>query len=153
MHALTAWLYIIITFFTCLVRSFCKQFVAQSFFDYTWSGLHIEWPIDNTPGKINWCQTWPGSTQGAQFSQCALCIQRYVQGYQSSADIFTHIILEKLWEPLGDCVIMGFVSNRTALFLSLLFIPTLGVHHIHAIGAFANIFLQFRGCVLYSRAT
>ena len=44
--------------------------------------LHI-----TVPGKINWCQTWRGNTQGARFSQFALCIQRYVQGYRSSADI------------------------------------------------------------------
>ena len=51
--------------------------------------------MDNNPGKINWCQTWPGNTQRERFSQFALCIQWYIQGYRSSADIFTHIILEK----------------------------------------------------------
>ena len=25
-------------------------------------------------GKINWCQTWLGNTQGVRFSQLALCI-------------------------------------------------------------------------------
>ena len=40
-------------------------------------------------GKIDWCQTWLGNTQGVRFSQLALCIPR------SSADIFTHSILEK----------------------------------------------------------
>jgi len=35
-------------------------------------------------GKINWCQTWLGNTQGVRFSQLALCI------LQSSAYIFTH---------------------------------------------------------------
>ena len=69
--------------------------------------LHIEWVT--TPGKINWCQTWPGYTQGVQFS-------RFVQGYRLSADIFTHIILENIWGSRGNPVIMGFVSNRTALF-------------------------------------
>ena len=49
--------------------------------------------MDTTPGKINWCQTWPGNTQRARFPQFALCIQRYIQGYQSSADTFTHIII------------------------------------------------------------
>ena len=44
-------------------------------------------------GEINWCQTWLGNTQGVRFSQLALCIPR------SSADIFTHSILEKY---LGD---------------------------------------------------
>ena len=29
------------------------------------------WP----PGQINWCQIWPGNTQGSRFSQLALCIQ------------------------------------------------------------------------------
>ena len=43
-------------------------------------------------GKINWCQTWLGNTQGVRFSQFALCIPR------SSADIFTHIILGKYLE-------------------------------------------------------
>ena len=38
-----------------------------------------------------WCQTWPGNTQGVRFSKFALCIQRYVEDYRSSADIFTHI--------------------------------------------------------------
>ena len=31
--------------------------------------------------------------------------------------------------------------------------PKIGVRLIHAIGAFGNIFLQFRGCVSYTRAT
>ena len=44
-------------------------------------------------GEINWCQTWLGNTQGVRFSQLASCIPR------SSADIFTHSILEKY---LGD---------------------------------------------------
>jgi len=62
------------------------------------------------PGKINWCQTWPGNTRGARFSQFALCIQRYVQGYRSFSDIFTHVTLEKYfgatWWPCynGVCV-------------------------------------------------
>ena len=45
-------------------------------------------PLTPTRGEINWCQTWLGNTQGVRFSQLALCIPR------SSADIFTHIILE-----------------------------------------------------------
>jgi len=35
----------------------------------------LQWPIDTAPGKINWCQIWPGNTQGLRFSQLALCIQ------------------------------------------------------------------------------
>ena len=46
-------------------------------------------PLTPPRGKINWCQTWLGITQGVRFSQLALCIPR------SSADIFTHIALEK----------------------------------------------------------
>ena len=46
-------------------------------------------PLTLPQGKINWCQTWLGNTQGVRFSQLALCIPR------SSADIFTHSILEK----------------------------------------------------------
>ena len=69
--------------------------------------------MDTTPGKIN-CQTWPGNTQRAQFSQFALCIQQYVQGYQSSADTFTHIYWKYIWGPRGDRVIMG-ASKRTTL--------------------------------------
>ena len=47
------------------------------------------------PGKINWDQTWPGNTQGARISQLALCIPRYIRGYQSTADISHTFILEK----------------------------------------------------------
>ena len=39
-------------------------------------------------GKINWCQTWLGNTQGVRFSQLAMCIP------PSSADIFTHLYWE-----------------------------------------------------------
>jgi len=42
-------------------------------------------------GRVTGVQTWPGNTRGARFSQFALCIQ----GFRSSADIFTHVILEK----------------------------------------------------------
>ena len=41
-------------------------------------------PLTLPQGKINWCQTWLGITQGVRFSQLALCIPL------SSADIFTH---------------------------------------------------------------
>ena len=51
--------------------------------------------IDTASGKINWCQTWPGNIQGARFSQFALCIQWYVQGYRLPADTFKHFMLEK----------------------------------------------------------
>ena len=50
--------------------------------------MHIEWPVHTTSGKVNWCQIWLGNTQRVRFSQLALCIMR------SSADIFTHSILE-----------------------------------------------------------
>ena len=36
--------------------------------------MQIECPID-TPGQVNWCQIWPGNTQGSRCSQLALCIQ------------------------------------------------------------------------------
>ena len=51
--------------------------------------MYIEWPVDTASREINWCQTWLGNTQGVRFSQLAFCITR------SSADIFTHIALEK----------------------------------------------------------
>ena len=41
---------------------------------------------------LNWPKKYTGS---ARFSQFALCIQQYVLDYQSSADIFTCIILER----------------------------------------------------------
>jgi len=57
-------------------------------------------PLTLPQGKINWCQTWLGNTQGVRFSQLALCILR------SSADIFTHLYWKNIWEPHGDRVIM-----------------------------------------------
>jgi len=48
-------------------------------------------PLTPPGGKIDWCQTWLGNTQGVRFSQLALCIP------QSSADNFTHSILEKIF--------------------------------------------------------
>ena len=33
--------------------------------------MHIKWPIDTAPRKVNWCQIWPGNTQGSRFSQLA----------------------------------------------------------------------------------
>ena len=52
--------------------------------------------VDTALGKINWCQTGLGNTQGV----LVLCIPR------SSADIFTHIYWKNIWEPCGDLVIM-----------------------------------------------
>jgi len=49
-------------------------------------------PLTPPQGRINWCQTWLGNTQGVRFSQLALCIPR------SSADIFTHIYWKNIWE-------------------------------------------------------
>jgi len=46
-------------------------------------------PLTPPRGKINWCQTWLGNTQGVRFSHLALCILRL------SADIFKHIKLGK----------------------------------------------------------
>ena len=46
-------------------------------------------------------------------------------------------------------------SNRTALFCLFLntFLPTMGCFLYMLLGIFANIILQFRWCVLYTRAT
>ena len=41
--------------------------------------LHIELLIDTAPEKINWCQICRGNTQGARFSQLALCIQCFLR--------------------------------------------------------------------------
>jgi len=54
-----------------------------------------------------------------------------------------------------DRVIMGFASNRTTLFWLFLttFYQLWGYILYMILGLFANIFLQFHGCILYSRAT
>ena len=65
-------------------------------------------PLTTPRGKINWCQTWLGNTQGVRFSQLALCIPL------SSADIYTG---KNIWEPRGDRVIMesqcSFISTNS----------------------------------------
>jgi len=40
--------------------------------------LYIEWPIDTASGKINWCQTWLGNTQGVRFSQLTFILENYL---------------------------------------------------------------------------
>ena len=72
--------------------------------------LHIEKRIDSASGMIYWWQTWEANTQGARFSQFALCLQWFVQG-----DV---LLTQYTLGPRGH-VIMGF-ATKTAVFLPLL---------------------------------
>ena len=112
--------------------------------------------MDTTSGKINWCQTWPANTQGARVSQLALCIQRYVLVIDRLLT-FSHMLYWKnIWGPRGNCVVVGFASNRTALFWLFLntFLPTMGVRY--TIGTFCQYFSPISGmrlihaCDLYT---
>ena len=68
---------------------------------------------------------------------------------------FSHILYwENIWGPCGDRVRMGFASNRTTLFWLFLNTNYGGASYTcMLLGLFANIFLQFRGCVLFTHAT
>ena len=60
----------------------------------------IKWPVDTTPGKINWCQTRLGNTQGVGISQFALCNTAIVCWH------FHTLYLKNIWEPRCDRIIM-----------------------------------------------
>ena len=57
--------------------------------------------------------------------------------------------------PLGDCIRMGFASNRIALFWLFLntFLPTMMVRLIHAIGTFCQYFSPISAVRLNTLAT